>query len=57
MVATVEPCWMDPIISFLTEDQVLANEKEAKKVHQIAAWYWLSADRKLYRRSFDGFYL
>ena len=32
LVATVGPCWMDPIINFLAEDRVPADEKEAKKV-------------------------
>ena len=48
---------MDPIIDFLAEDRVLANEKEAEKVHRAAAWYWLSVDRRLYRRCFEGLYL
>ena len=34
-----------------------ANEKEAEKVCWTTAWYWLSTDYKLYRRSFDGPYL
>ena len=33
------------------------DEKEEEKLHWTAAWYWLSADRKLYRRSFGGPYL
>ncbi|XP_075648404.1 uncharacterized protein LOC142619188 [Castanea sativa] len=31
IVTTVRPCWMDPIIDFLAEDRVPADEKEAKK--------------------------
>ena len=54
---TVEPCWMDPIIDFLAENRMPADENEAKKVRQTVVWYWLSVDRKLYRRSFDGPYL
>jgi len=57
LVTIVEPCWMDPIFDFLAEDRVPANEKEAKKVCQTAAQYWLLTDRKLYRRSFRGPYL
>ena len=57
LVTTAEPCWMDPIIDFLAEDQVPTDEKEAEKVRQAAAQYWLSADRKLDRRSFEGPYL
>ena len=48
---------MDPIINFLAEDRVPTDEKEAEKVHQAAARFWLSADRKLYWRSFEGPYL
>ena len=33
LVATVGPCWMDPIIKLLAEDQVPNDEKEAKKVY------------------------
>ena len=53
LVATVEPCWMDPIINFLAKDRVPVDEKEAKKVRRTAARYWLSVNHKLYRRSFD----
>ena len=56
-VTTIEPCWMDPIINFLAEDCLPADKKEAEKVHQITARYWLFANRKLYRRSFDRPYL
>ena len=38
MIATSESCWMDPIISFLTEDQVPNNEKEVGKVRRVAAF-------------------
>ena len=57
MISVTEPCWMDLIIDFLAEDQVTDDEKEANKIRQVAARYWLSADRKLYRRSFRGLYL
>jgi len=33
------------------------DEKEVVRVCRVAARYWLSADRKLYRRSFGGPYL
>ena len=49
--------WMDPIIDFLAEDRVPDDRKEAKKIHRVASRYWLSADHKLYRRSFGGPYL
>ena len=57
LVTTAEPCWMDSIIDFLIEDRVLADEKEAEKVRQALARYWLSANHKLYRRYFEGPYL
>ena len=34
-----------------------ADVKEADRVCWIAAQYWLSVDRRLYRRSFGGLYL
>ena len=57
MISMDEPCWMDSIIDFLAEDRVLDNEKEANKVHRVATQYWLSADHKLYQRSFRGLHL
>ena len=57
VVAMSEPCWMDPIINFLVEDRVPDDEKEAGRVRWVAARYWLSANRKLYWRSFGGPYL
>ena len=57
MVSITNPCWMNPIIDFLAEDKVPNDEKEAKKIRRVAPQYWLSADRKLYRRSFTGPYL
>ena len=57
VVSIVNPCWMNPIIDFLAEDKVLDDEKDAKKIHRVTPRYWLSADRKLYRRSFASPYL
>ena len=57
MVLTAGPCWMDSIFDFLAEDLIPDDEKEASKVRRIASRYWLSADRKLYWRSFGGPYL
>ena len=56
-VATLSPSWMDPIVYFSADDRILDDEKEANKVRRVAARYWLSGDRKLYRRSFEGPYL
>ena len=42
---------------FLEKD-VLPEEKfEADKVQRKAPWFWLSEDKKLYKRSFSGPYL
>ena len=60
MVAAVTiagSCWMDPIIEFLAKDRVPDDENEANKIRWVACRYWLSADRKLYRRLFGGPYL
>ena len=56
-VATLGPSSMDPIVDFLADDWIPDDEKEANKVRRVAARYWLSGDRKLYRRSFEGPYL
>ena len=56
-ITTTESCWMDPIIEFLAEDRIPDDESEANKVRRVASRYWLSVDRKLYRRSFGGPYL
>ena len=48
---------MDPIVDFLADDRIPDDEKEANKVRRVGARYWLSGDRKLYRRSFRGLYL
>ena len=57
VISTSGPCWMDPIIDFLAENRVPVDKKEANRVCRIASQYWLSADKKLYRRSFGGSYL
>ena len=49
--------WMEPTIEFLAEDRIPDNEGEADKIRWVASRYWLSADRKLYRRSFGEPYL
>ena len=38
-VATLGPSWMDPIIDFLADDRIPDDEKEANKVHRVAARY------------------
>ena len=57
MISTTRLCWMDLIIDFLAEDRVPDDEKEAKKIRRVASRYSLSADHKLYQRSFGGPYL
>ena len=57
VVTIAEPCWMDLIVNFLAEDHISDDEKDASRVRRIASRYWLSADRKLYRRSFGRPYL
>ena len=57
MVSVSEPCWMDLIVDFLANDRLLTDEKEAERVRKVAAQYWLLAECRLYRRSFEGPYL
>ncbi|XP_075661530.1 uncharacterized protein LOC142631281 [Castanea sativa] len=56
-VTEAEKCKMDLIIYFISEDRAPKDEKKAARVRRTSARYWLSADRKLYRRSFEGPYL
>ena len=53
----VGPSWMDSIIRFLREDILLEERIKADKIRRKATSYWLSEDRKLYKRSFSGPYL
>ena len=39
VILATKPCWMNPIIDFLVEDQVLDDEKEANRVRRVAAQY------------------
>ena len=57
VITTAGSCWMDPIIEFLAEDRIPDDESEANKIRRVASRYWLSTDRKLYRRSFGRPYL
>ena len=48
---------MDSISKFLESD-ILPEEKiEVKKIRRKAPRFWLSEDKKLYKRSFSGPYL
>ena len=51
------PSWMDPISLYLERDILPEEKSEAKKVRRKAPRFWLSEDRKLYKRSFSGLYL
>ena len=51
------PSWMDSISLFLEKDILPEEKSEAEKVQRKAPWFWLSEDRKLYKRSFSGPYL
>ena len=53
----VGPSWMDPILLFLEKDILPEEKLEAEKVRRKAPRFWLSKDKKLYKRSFSGLYL
>ena len=38
-VVVAGPCWMNPIIDFLTEDKVPEDEAEANKIRRMAPRY------------------
>ena len=48
---------MDPISLFLERDILLEEKFETEKVRRKASQFWLSEDRKLYKRSFSNPYL
>ena len=48
---------MDPISLYLERDILPEEKSEAEKVRRKAPRFWLSKDRKLYKRSFSGPYL
>ena len=48
---------MDPISLYLERDILPEEKSEAEKVRRKAPWFWLSEDRKLYKRSFSSPYL
>ena len=53
----LSPSWMDSISLFLEKDILLEEKSKAKKVRRKTPRFWLSEDRKLYKRSFSGPYL
>ena len=54
---TLGPSWMDSISLFLEKDVLPEEKSEADKMRRKAPRFWLSEDRKLYKRSFFGPYL
>ena len=54
---TLGPSWMDSISLFLEKDILPEEKLEADKVRRKAPRFWLSEDRKLYKRFFSGPYL
>uniref|UniRef100_A0A2N9F5S6 Uncharacterized protein n=1 Tax=Fagus sylvatica TaxID=28930 RepID=A0A2N9F5S6_FAGSY len=49
--------WMDPILSYLKDNKLPEDRKEAKMIKRKAPRYWVSDEGLLYRRSFTGLYL
>ena len=54
---TLGPSWMDYTSLFLEKDLLPEEKSEADKVRRKAPRFWLSENRKLYKRSFSGPYL
>ena len=54
---TLGPSWMDSISLFLEKDVLPEEKSEADKVRRKAHRFWLSENRKLYKRSFSRHYL
>ena len=54
---TLGPSWMDAISLFLEKDVLSEEKSEADKIRRKAPRFWLSEDKKLYKRSFSGPYL
>ena len=51
------PSWMDLILMFLQRDVFPEEKSEVEKVRRKAPRFWISEDKKLYKRSFSGPYL
>uniref|UniRef100_A0A2N9EUX0 Uncharacterized protein n=1 Tax=Fagus sylvatica TaxID=28930 RepID=A0A2N9EUX0_FAGSY len=52
-----QPSWMDPILSYLKDNKLPEDRKEAKMIKLKAPRFWVSKEGLLYRRSFTGPYL
>ena len=46
--------WIDPIVNFLKQRLLPKDKCEAEKVHRSAFFYWLSEEKKLYKRFYLG---
>ena len=53
----LRPSWKDPILLFLERDILPKEKSETEKIRRKAPRFWLSEDRKLYKRLFFGPYL
>ena len=51
------PSWMDPIVSFLKDDILPEEKSEDEKIRRKTPRFWLSKNRKLYKRSYFRPYL
>ena len=51
------PSWMDHILLFLEKDILPKENSKAEKARRKAPQFWLSKNKKLYKRSFSGPYL
>jgi hypothetical protein len=49
--------WMSPILTYLKDDILPADRKEADRIRRVAPRYWVSKEGNLYRRSYTGPYL
>ena len=49
--------WMNPLVLFLEEDILPDDKIEANKIRRNTSRFWLSEDKKLYKRYFLGPYL
>jgi hypothetical protein len=47
-----QPSWMDPILSYLKDNKLPKDKKEANMIKRKAPKYWVSKEGLLYRRSF-----
>ena len=50
------PSWMNPILLFLGRDILPEEKSKAEKVRRKTPRFWMSEDKKLYKRSFSGPY-